>query len=166
MPNVLIKILKGLGLFILLGLVWYVGAELGFQGKYRQEIAENIQSLQELNRALVEAFKNDYFGGKTAEETYNLFMQALKEEDVDLAVKYFVHDVDRRANYAEKFNKMKEEGGLKKYGEWWPAWGDMTKTETEGRVTAEFYWTQEEATTETMPNGAGGFIEYEVPAGE
>jgi len=32
----------------------------------------------------------DTYGGKTPEETLNLFIEALKKEDLELASKYFV----------------------------------------------------------------------------
>lgn len=40
--------------------------------------------------ALQKPYKNDKYGGKTPEETFDLFIAALKKEDVDLASKYFV----------------------------------------------------------------------------
>lgn len=41
---------------------------------------------------LEEAYKNDDIGGKTPEETLALFIQALKENDLDKASTYFVVD--------------------------------------------------------------------------
>src|SRR3989344_2754602 len=35
-------------------------------------------------------YKNDKYGGKTPEETFDLFLDALRREDVDLASRYFV----------------------------------------------------------------------------
>jgi len=35
-------------------------------------------------------YKNDKYGGKTPEETFDLFLDALRREDVELASRYFV----------------------------------------------------------------------------
>ncbi|TSC74851.1 MAG: hypothetical protein G01um101444_142 [Parcubacteria group bacterium Gr01-1014_44] len=40
--------------------------------------------------ALEKPYKTDKIGGQTPEETFDLFISALKKEDVDLASKYFV----------------------------------------------------------------------------
>lgn len=41
-------------------------------------------------KKLTDVYKTDTYGGKTPEETYDLFIEALKSEDVELASKYFV----------------------------------------------------------------------------
>lgn len=43
-------------------------------------------------KQLEEAYKNDTYGGSTPEETLQLFIDALKKGDTDLAVRYFVID--------------------------------------------------------------------------
>src|SRR3989338_2462671 len=43
-------------------------------------------------KALQKRYAEDTYGGKTPEETIELFIAALKKEDIDLAVKYFIID--------------------------------------------------------------------------
>ncbi len=40
--------------------------------------------------ALSKPYREDTYGGKTPEETWSLFLEALKKKDVELASKYFV----------------------------------------------------------------------------
>ncbi|MBI3274205.1 MAG: hypothetical protein HYZ69_03605, partial [Candidatus Colwellbacteria bacterium] len=53
-------------------------------GKYRVWQFNNTHS------NLSEEYIQDAYGGKTAEETHDLFLKAIKEEDIELASKYFV----------------------------------------------------------------------------
>ena len=84
--------------------------------------------MEKFNKAVEEMFKADVDGGKTPEETFNLFVTALKNENVDLAVKYIVLDAERRQRYYDEFNEMKQEGKLKEYIENWPKWEDWSQT--------------------------------------
>jgi len=162
---------KKVGKFLLLTaialFISYLGAESGYQVKHRLELWKTAQNFELFNKSLIDLFKNDRDGGATPEETFNLFIDALKNEDVDLAVKYFVLDPERRINAWEDLTKLKSEGRLKEYGEWFPAWEDMiVKNTGENSVSVEFYWTQEEEEVKMLPDGAGGFIETTFPAGK
>ena len=79
---------------IILGLaVFYLGGETGYQVKYRLELWKNYRAAEQFNQSIINMFKGDTYGGQTPEETFNMFVEALKNEDVDLAVKYFVMDM-------------------------------------------------------------------------
>ena len=54
---------------------------------------------------LNEAYKKDEYGGATPEETLNLFIEALKAGDLELASKYFV--VEKQPEYLEAFDNWK-----------------------------------------------------------
>ncbi|OHA07512.1 MAG: hypothetical protein A3B29_02360 [Candidatus Sungbacteria bacterium RIFCSPLOWO2_01_FULL_51_34] len=57
-------------------------------------------------KALERRYAEDTYGGKTPEETLELFIAALKKEDIDLAVKYFVFD--KQEEWRDKLQKIKE----------------------------------------------------------
>ncbi|OGZ97033.1 MAG: hypothetical protein A3I44_06045 [Candidatus Sungbacteria bacterium RIFCSPLOWO2_02_FULL_51_17] len=57
-------------------------------------------------KALQKRYAEDTYGGKTPEETLELFIAALKKEDIDLAVKYFVFD--KQEEWRDKLQKIKE----------------------------------------------------------
>ena len=43
-----------------------------------------------LQERLERPYRQDKYGGKTPEETFDMFLDALRKEDIDLASKYFV----------------------------------------------------------------------------
>jgi Cu/Ag efflux protein CusF len=58
-----------------------------FSPEYQQE-QEAMRRLE----AIEQQYKNDTYGGDTPEKTLQLFIDALKKGDIDLAAKYFVID--------------------------------------------------------------------------
>ena len=48
------------------------------------------QAADALRRQAEEQLRNDRYGGKTPEETFDMFIAALEKEDIELASKYFV----------------------------------------------------------------------------
>ncbi len=55
-------------------------------------------------------YAEDTYGGKTPEETLQLFVDALKAGDIDLASKYFLPD--EREKWLQKFQSTKEKNGF------------------------------------------------------
>lgn len=62
---------------------------------------------------LSEPYYKDTYGGKTPEETYDLFIDALKKGDVELASKYFV--LEKQDDWLKTFNELKENESLASY---------------------------------------------------
>jgi hypothetical protein len=68
-----------------------------------------IQDEQSKQDALVEAYKNDPYGGTTPEETLQLYIEALEKGDIDMAVNLFaVEDRERAQNSFSHAKYMKE----------------------------------------------------------
>ncbi len=55
-------------------------------------------------------YKNDKYGGKTPEETFDLFIDALKKEDIDLASKYFV--IPKQESWKKTLGEYKKQNIL------------------------------------------------------
>lgn len=72
--------IAALGAAVFYGVQWY-------QYRNSPEYAQKLEY-----QKLVEAYKNDTYGGDTPEETLQLFIDALKAGDTELAAKYFVLD--------------------------------------------------------------------------
>ncbi len=51
---------------------------------------QNWRAARALQSQLQELYRNDKYGGKTPEETFDMFIAALEKGDVELASKYFV----------------------------------------------------------------------------
>lgn len=67
----------------------------------------------QVDRAIFELerpYREDIYGGKTPEETFDMFLGAMREGDLDLASKYFV--VGKQGEYLEKFQGMRDGGKL------------------------------------------------------
>lgn len=60
--------------------------------------------------ALEQPYKEDTYGGKTPEETWSMFLDALKKGDIDLASKYY--DVEHQEKAKEMILKIKNNDGL------------------------------------------------------
>ncbi|MBI2064963.1 MAG: hypothetical protein HYT62_02845, partial [Candidatus Yanofskybacteria bacterium] len=66
-----------------------------------------------LERRYIEAMTEDSYGGKTPQETLDLFVVALKDEDVELASKYFMLDDNlSREKWLKTLKIFKEQGVL------------------------------------------------------
>lgn len=85
------------GYFIILALVIFVSLSLWSWIKYFSPQARSLESWQRYS-AWEKQYKDqlaaDKYGGQTPQETINLFADALRKGDVDLASKYFVRNTD------------------------------------------------------------------------
>jgi len=77
------------------GLLWYFSAEIRQAKQYKKDAEILTRKIQEQ----AEEYANDTYGGETPEETYKMFLQALKMEDIDLASKYFI--LDKQEKYKQ-----------------------------------------------------------------
>lgn len=60
--------------------------------------------------ALSKPYREDTYGGKTPEETWSLFLEALKKKDVELASKYFVPE--KQGEWKEIISKTLKDKGF------------------------------------------------------
>ncbi len=112
------KILYGiLGTFVLLfGILYWLGI-IGFwadniKGYWqRKSNQEYMQEQENKIDNLIQAYKEDKYGGDTPQETLALFVDALKKGDTDLASKYFV--VEKQDGMLKKLPQAFESGGAK-----------------------------------------------------
>jgi hypothetical protein len=117
------KILKAV--YWIVGIVIVILAFLSFLGFYGQKI-QNYFILKQQEKMLAEGQKraaeilelqkNDTYGGKTPEETLDLYIKALKVGDIELASKYSeisIENVDLQKNELESFkSEIQRDGDL------------------------------------------------------
>ena len=72
----------------------------------------SVEQLEDFYKNLSKAYEKDTYGGKTPDETLQLFVEALKQGDTALAAKYFVPERQRKE--AEDLRVGKEKGNLSK----------------------------------------------------
>ena len=76
------------------------------QAKINRETQKNYEKYLEWERNYEKAMKEDTYGGKTPEETLQMFIEALRKEDIELASKYFMIETDTQdPNYLTR-NKI------------------------------------------------------------
>lgn len=92
-----------LGVIILGIVVLFLAAIPGlrFFNKWRAERAAH-----QLEQELLRPYMEDTVGGKTPEETFGMFLEALKKEDVELAAKYFV--IDKQEEWRKDLKNIKQ----------------------------------------------------------
>ena len=87
-------------------------------GKARRMAAEQERAYAKAEQAYVEAMTADTYGGKTPQETLNLFAAALRAGDVDHASKYFlISENATRDQWVAYLMAVKEKGLLTKMAE-------------------------------------------------
>lgn len=96
--------LKFIGGFVLIIALAMGG--LYFLNYYFSAEQKSIRYYKNLERQYAE----DTYGGQTPEETLQLFIDALKAGDIELASKYFV--VDKRGEWLDNLSKIKNNGFL------------------------------------------------------
>jgi len=89
-------------IILALGVFWLI--------KYYQQKSPEYQAEKYL-KEMEQKYREDTYGGNTPEETLQLFIDALKKGDIDLASKYFV--IDKQDEWKEKLEKIKNAGELK-----------------------------------------------------
>lgn len=100
----IIMILVGGGFF-----VWE--KYLSPQAKINRETQKNYQKYLDWQANYEKAMKEDTYGGKTPEETLQMFIEALRKDDIELASKYFIIGTDGnlKKDLIEGLKKAKEE---------------------------------------------------------
>ena len=97
LPRQAVKIFFIVFIFILIAVVSYV---VGILVKYRLDVRKVDKATERFQSALEEPYKKDIYGGKTPEETWAMYIDALKKGDIDLAIKYYaVGDQEKREKF-------------------------------------------------------------------
>lgn len=81
--------------------------------KWKEEMMESedlLKSWMNETEERLAAEKADTYGGDTPEETWKMFLDALRNNDLELASKYFV--LDKQQEHLEWFQKVEESGLL------------------------------------------------------
>ena len=81
-----------------------------------RRMKEQYAAYEQQQKTYEEALAQDTYGGKTPEETLALFITALEKEDVDLASKYFIQDINlSRQKWVDFLTKIKDGGNLQRF---------------------------------------------------
>ena len=117
--RVFLFIIIGLAV-LLIGLFLYVGGYKMLKQVYddwntSRKAHEAIQKYNEFLDQYYKTLAEDTYGGKTPQETLNMFIDALEKGDIDLASKYFALDDNlSRKKWEDGLKKASEEGRIAK----------------------------------------------------
>ncbi|MDP3696639.1 MAG: hypothetical protein Q8R55_01250 [Candidatus Taylorbacteria bacterium] len=130
-----------------------------------QEKLTAWQYQRELDK-LEAPYRNDKYGGKTPEETFDMFIDALKKEDVELASKYFV--IQKQDDWKKTIGEYKNKALLGNFiGELQQnrnSWQLLEKDENNANF--QYTFVVDKPFTENLPLGDGRTQEVSYPAGE
>ncbi|OGY62893.1 MAG: hypothetical protein A2745_02020 [Candidatus Harrisonbacteria bacterium RIFCSPHIGHO2_01_FULL_44_13] len=122
---------------VLVAMVVVVGGSYLIWNKYFKYDLEKVY--QEAERRYVEAMTADTYGGKTPQETLDMFVEALRAEDIELASKYFMLDENlSREKWANLLANVKDRGFLGKMSNDLGNYGDAGDV-MEGYYTFSYY---------------------------
>jgi hypothetical protein len=161
------KILKVV--YWVIGVTMVILAILYFLGVYGYRIQnyfieksqeEYLANIERNKAALLEMQKNDTYGGKTPEETLDLYISALKAGDIELASKYSEISVEKSKLQDEELRAYKE--ALERDGDLHVVLGNMNNIVKKGKkniwsdTKVSFvysYITKEQSTSTSVVSG-------------
>ena len=97
------KIAKFFKNFFLILFIFYLGVVIGYNFFYWLHKKTREIEIKKGEEAIRQFYLQDIYGGKTPQETVDLFISALKQKDIDLAVKYVKESERKNAR-----NKLEE----------------------------------------------------------
>jgi len=122
------------GIFILIvaAFVWMV---YFFVWPYYQswKIGRDWQAVE---NELTNYFKSDTYGGATPQETYEMYVAALKRGDIESASRYFYFQKEDAQK--AKLQDLATKGELQKYIDDLPEWVEMREEEYDANNTRQF----------------------------
>ncbi len=107
------KILKTIVLIAIFLLVATAGYISGNVTKYNLDVRKADKAVDRFQGSLEEPYKKDIYGGKTSEETWAMYIDALMKRDIDLASKYYA--VGDQEKMKQALSEGKERDNLKLY---------------------------------------------------
>ena len=151
---------------------WWVAAVLAFIIVWlgisiypNYKVWDLNRRLENFQRNMENYLSDDIYGGKTPQETYEMYVAALKQGDLEKAGKYFYWE--REGTQKTKLEEMKSKGELEKYIADLPDWGKMKENSYQSESEKEYVIIEnQKASKVKAPDGRGGYVEIDAPAGD
>ncbi len=114
--------------FLAIVLVVFIGFPLAREFYYSLFANRAISNYFKFEKEYLAALKNDTFGGKTPQETYEMFLDTLRKGDILSAAKFY-SDEDGRINAYKRFNVLKENNSFDDWFYKLPSWEKYREVE-------------------------------------
>lgn len=75
---------------------------------FKKQIKIREENIQKQIQNIEKDYKNDIYGAETPEKTYQLFLEALQNKDIDLASKYFI--LEKQEEYKKLLTQIENNG--------------------------------------------------------
>lgn len=157
---------------LILAFLWFLGTYgYDIQNYFIRQKQIKIEAQIEENKAkILEAQKNDTYGGKTPEETLDLYISALKAGDIELASKYWEVSLEKPYLQEDELNGLKNL--IKKKGDLGVLLKNMDnlyksnlrKYSSENRYVITYKYLTKQNATSTMIYGGAEYA-WQVPEG-
>ena len=85
------------------------------------------QNYRNFEKSVYDYWKKDIYGGKTPQETYEMYIDALKNGDLEKASKYYWWE--KQVKQQKKLEQLKQDNKLEEYIADLPKWGEMKEEE-------------------------------------
>ncbi len=92
--------------------IWLYKTEKPFDPSVDTGTFTKAEQFDDYYKNLSEVYKKDTYGGKTPEETLQLFIDALKKGDTDLAAKYYIPEKQKKEAESLRIGKEKNNIGF------------------------------------------------------
>lgn len=91
----------------------------GTEARSSRETQKNYQKYLDWEKSYNEAMENDTYGGKTPQETLDMFVEALRAGDTELASKYFVLKEDEKIDqkWIDLLKDLKDKNNLERFAD-------------------------------------------------
>ncbi len=153
--------------FLAIVLVVFIGFPLAREFYYSLFANRAISNYFKFEKEYLAALKNDTFGGKTPQETYEMFLDTLRKGDILSAAKFYYYDEDKVRMY-KKFEELQKQGKLEEWIDDQPKWKNMKEIDfwSKDGKAFEYEYTQKLDEVMKLADGKGGIIEHNYPAGK
>ena len=96
------------------------------------------QNYREFEKSMYDYWKKDIYGGKTPQETYEMYINALKNGDLEKASKYYWWE--KQVPQEKKLAQLKQDNKLEEYIAGLPKWTEMSEEEHWDKDVKRYGW--------------------------
>lgn len=146
----------GIILLVLAG-YWVWNSQLNLKTEESNEPKATYEEAIAQQEKFEQAMRNDTYGGKTPQETLNLFIEALQKSDVELAYQYFIlkENGERDPKWMEGLIKTRDAGRLQEVAD------SLSKAKSSGSSIEGYYgFVIEDSQKEVIANIELRFNQY------